>query len=762
MCDNTNDYWYDQSGKDSVTKPPVESETMALQADSITGGSNGTNLARGNVLGYKNNQTISSDWLSYDQPASRMVAGDNLVLTRQYDTISGSYADYFFDTSSGVFKKATIYQKTSTSTATGNVIEMQDAKHYTIDQGTYTTCSVNDPDWILKASNLNFDYQNFSGTARNTTMYFESVPIFYTPYISFPLGERKSGFLTPELNTVTNRSPVTGKNMTNTGIGIPYYWNIAPNYDATITPKYWTQGGFMATEEFRYLQPSGRGSFYSEQLFHDTHLDAPNTPADKQINGKFRGYISAIDRREFIKGLQTGFNYNAVTDQQYFNDFGNFYAVTDNVNLNQSIYAKYKESTFSSGIKIQHFQTLQPLGYTSTIPIYGMWPQIDANLAPTDIGDTGIKSNLTSQYTFFDSKQLQSGGRTYIYPSLTYPMKASWGYSTPKVGLNYTNYALQNALDIANPANAAVINRTLPIVSVDNGLYFDKPLELKQGNYTQTLEPRLYYLYIPQNNQSHIPLFDTSTATYNINQLFSENRFAGFDRINQANDITIGATTRSINDSNGNEFMNLGIGYRYSIVQENPFNYGNYQDYSQLYQPTPNIITEINNNWHKAFSTNAYFQYDSNYNTIDAYSAGFKYNPDVYKIFNFKFRYQYKTPLLFYNIQPGQVFNATYENQYAIDASGQWPIYKDKIFAIGKTSYDFTAKQWLNFISGVEYNSGCWAFSASYQQYLINLNQYTGTTFFQLRFKGLGGAGTGSPLNSFKNNVPGYVPVTNY
>jgi LPS-assembly protein len=278
--------------------------------------------------------------------------------------------------------------------------------------------------------------------------------------------------------------------------------------------------------------------------------------------------------------------------------------------------------------------------------------------------------------------------------------------------------------------------------------------------YTQTFEPRLYYLYIPQQDQSQIPLFDTATATYNYAQLFNENRFSGFDRINSANDITIGGTTRFINDTTGAELMNLSLGYRYFITPENDFLYGNQTQDAQLFLPSPNLITELNNNWSKTISTTASFQYDTTYSVIDAYTANIKWNPDDGKVINLGFNYQYDLPLLFYAYTPGQAFTPTsYENQYAITVSEQWPIYENKIYAISSANYDFTRQMLLNVVGGAQYNGGCYTISAVYQQYIFNYNQTQSTWMLNFNFKGIGDIGSGDPTTALGMNVPGYMPM---
>lgn len=739
-CSNQDYAWYEKTGPDSVEIPLVESQSTYIQADSLNGQNKKLQIAQGNVIAYKDNQTLSSDWLFYNMPDSHATAGDRVIITRQYDSIQAKWVDYYLDLDKGTFTQARIHYNKENVTAVGQTITVQDKKHATIDQGYFTGCNPDDPAWYIKSQQMTFDYQNSEGTARNATMYFESLPVFASPYMTFPLGERKSGWLTPNFGGTSTAGFMASE---------AYYFNLAPNYDATITPEFWANQGFMVTGEYRYKTESNVGSVYTEQMPYSWGNDTSNT---------YRWYWSLNDTYNPWKDFTTGYTYNQVSDNNYFNDFGNFYSVTDNVNLEQSAYVKYAPQWGSASVKVQQFQTLYPFGYTQTIPIYASYPAAVVNVKPQDIGG-GFQGGLNTQYTYFSSSSMQSGSRAIVYPSLTYPVKSSWGYITPKVGYSDTNYNLGTNPGYAN--SAGTYNVGVPITSVDSGLYFDRPISLGSGSYTQTFEPRLYYLYIPEVNQANLPIFDTATATYNYNQLFSENRFSGYDRINMANDVTLGVVSRVINDSNGSELMKLNVGYRYFITPENNFIYGNQTQYGQLFLPNPNFITELTNQWSKEISSTATFQYDTNYNVLDAWTAGLKYNPDVGKIINVGFSYQYQLPVFFYGWSPGQAYTPNmYENQYALNIAGQWPLYENKIYAVGQYNYDYTRQLILNMIGGLEYNGGCYTISAVYQQFNFNFNQTQQNYMLNFSFRGFGNVGTGDPTSQLRSNIPGYMPMT--
>ncbi len=742
-CTIKDNYWMEQSSPDYVNTTPVPATDAVLQANQITGQESGVHYAQGNVIGYKDDQTIDADWLIYNQQTSHSVGG-NAVLYRQYNVMRGKWIDYYFDLNKGVVKEANAKDYKTNMYAEGEEIKIYNKDQFRVESGFFTSCNPNDPAWHIKSRQMDFDYQDSQGVARGATFYAESIPVAYTPYFQFPLGKRRSGFLTPEF----------GQTNAGTFVGVPYYWNMAPNYDMTIEPKIYSLAGLLVSDDFRYLDEYGTGDIYTEQM-----------PSDWQT-GIYRYYWHLTDTHKLAKDWTIGYNYNAVSDNNYFVDFGNFNSMVDNINLERSVFLRYSPEWGLFNVKVQGYQTLNPAGQPTSPSIYSVAPQIDFNVNQTRLGDSWLKAGLLSQYTNFTSNlfytvstPLQSGQRYVVYPSLTMPLETSWGHITPKFGYNDTYYQLDPFYNF-QPTSSS-INRQVPITSLDSGLVFDRPIKLGDSGFIQTLEPRLYYLYIPQVNQANIPAFDTAQASPNLNQLFSENRFAGYDRINSANDLTAGVTSRLLNDNTGAELSNWGMGYRYYMTPNNNLLYGSYTQFGQLYQPNPNFIVEGNNQWGGGVSTSGNFQYDNVNNIIDGYSAQVRYNPDIHKVFNVRFNYQYQMPVFFYAWSPGQGYSPiNVENQYALDVSGQWPLFSEKWLLNARGNYDFTQKQFLNLLGGLEYNAGCWSVSLVYENYLINNSQYTQAYFVQLSLGGLASVGTANPLTELQNNIPGYVPVT--
>lgn len=749
-CSQADDYWAEQLGADYVESPSMPASAAYLQGDNVTGQESAVHYVEGNVIAYKEDKTMMADWLIYNQNTSRAIAG-NVVLTRQYDAMTGGWIDYYFNLDSGIIKQAAAKDKTTNMYVAGEQIKIFNKDKYRAESGFFTSCDPRDPAWHITSQTTDIDYQDSQGVARHAVFYVESLPVAYMPYFQFPLGKRKSGFLIPEMGAVNS----------DFFVGTPYYWNMAPNYDMTIEPKLFLQSGLMITDQFRYLTENGIGEIYTEQL-----------PSDWQT-GQHRYYWHLVDTHAIAKDWTAGYTYNGVSDDNYFVDFGNFNSMVDNINLERSAYARYKPYWGLFDVSVQGYQTLNPSGQPSAPAIYSELPQINFNINQIQLSETLLKMGLNSQFTQFSSGQLdgilnsndgqvsalQDGTRLVFYPSMTLPLQSSWGYITPKLGYSYTYYSLQPYSGFY--PSGAEVTRGLPITSVDTGLYFDRPVNWFNSSFIQTLEPRLYYLYIPQTNQADLPVFDTATASPSLNQLFSENRFSGYDRINSANDLTLGMTSRLLNDNTGSELANWGVGYRYYLTPSNNLIYGSYTQFGQLYQPTPNFITELNNNWANNISTAATFQYDNLFNNVDGYSMQVRYKPDTHKIFNVRYSYQYQMPVFYYSWSPGQGYNPVFtENQQAVDVSGQWPLFSEKWLLDARSNYDFTRSQFLNLLGGIEYNGGCWSVGLVYEQYLTNLVNYNQAYYVQFTLGGLAGIGTGDPTSELKMNIPGYAPIT--
>ena len=616
-------------------------------------------------------------------------------------------------------------------------IDFEGENQMRLTNGTYTTCEPGNNDWYAKASDLKLDYDREVADGKDGTVYFLDMPIFYSPWLSFSLNrERKSGFLAPSFGTGSD-----------SGIefALPYYWNIAPNMDATITPRVMSKRGLMLNNEVRYLNTAFGGQYSGRAT-------ADYLPNDRMSDGKDRYGFSLNHVQTLPNGFSGLISYNKVSDDDYFTDLSSNVSQTSQVNLLQQGLLSYGGGWWSATANFQQYQTLQPDPKNPNLYPYEMMPQFTVNARKPDLFMTD--SAFFGQYTDFRiSEHLQNGTiypdgkRTVLYPQVSLPYVTPGWYVTPKIGVNYRNYSLSEQ-QTGTPGSISV---TLPIFSIDSGMTFERNSNWYGREYTQTLEPRLYYLNIPYEDQRMIPIFDTGRSDFNFAQIFSENQFSGWDRINNANQLTAALTTRLLEPSSGNEIARAMIGQRFYFTK------------NEVGLPTD--ASSENNEWEKsdvlaAFSgqvlPKVYVDSAIEYNLADSnvkrFSLGTRYQPEPGKVLNAAYRY---------NDDPNSPIDQ-------IDLSGQWPL-SARWSAVGRLNYSFkddgsvnsTSSQggrMIQSIAGLEYNGGCWVVRGVIQQLALTQDNTSTSFFIQLELNDFSSIGS-NPLKLLQRNISGYSRI---
>jgi len=691
-----------------------------ITADHLSGEMNTELKARGDVVVTRDDQTLVSDWLDYYQAKNRIKAGDRFTMTRQHDRVDGTTLDYNLVSRTGIGLKPVFSsgEKGKEMRGDGSKVEFRGKDNYRVFDSTATTCAIGDDSWYLKSSKLDLDYTSGVGTAYNAHVVFQGVPLLYSPWLDFSLdGKRKSGFLFPTLKGGSN----------GTEVAIPYYWNIAPNYDATFTPRANLKHGLILGTEFRYLGPSYNGWLYTEQL--------PNDNVTKQ----YRYLWSGAHTQTLAPGLTFGYDANKVSDDNYFTDFGDRASIAANVNLVREAWADYnfswKGGNANAHILEQRYQTLQSTGTTVTPP-YARLPQLSFT-ANQELPE-GLSANLQTELTQFAHPTLQEGTRFVAYPSISLPFRRSWGYITPKIGVHYTQYQL----DAFSGSNTRQLTRTLPIFSTDAGLYFDRQIALFGGEQTQTLEPRLYYLNIPSQDQSQIPNFDTSTNDFGFAQIFSESPYAGSDKISAANQVTGALTTRVIDNDSGREALRAAIAQRFYLTN----------DYNTLdgtlakrNNTASDFLASVGGEVVKNWNLDSLYQYSGDTNSAQRYNVSLRYQPEIGKVVSLRYRFDRDQQL--------NDTGAT-ENLHQVDLGFQWPL-APKWYGMVRGNYSLQDSQLLDQLVGIEYNAGCWVTRVVVERYITNLTQTKSTVYLQLELKGLGSLGN-SPQDMLRLAIPGY------
>lgn len=580
--------------------------------------------------------------------------------------------------------------------------EGQDKKRLT--DARYTTCAANVDDWYIKASEIKLNDYTESGTAKNAHIEFKGIPLLYTPWISFSLNnQRKSGLLAPTIGS-TSRSGFE--------VLVPYYWNISPNMDATLAARALSKRGVQLQGEFRYLEENFSGIDSLEYL-----------PNDSLANTN-RYYANLKHQHRLGNGWSAGYSLEKTSDDEYFSELSTHIVTTSRINLPQQFNVDYADDTWRFNAIAQKYQTLDKLSYP-----YERLPQMTLS-GNKYYGDAN--ANLYTQLVAFDTNKddlssRPTGTRLTVYPSVSIPFNRSYGYITPKFGIHHTSYNLNN---IAN--NLETQQRTLPIFSLDGGLYFDRELKLARSNYTQTLEPRLFYVYIPEKNQSDIPIFDTSEADLNFSSLFSENQFTGNDRVNNANQVSFALTSRFIESSTGTERLSASIGQRYYFADQK--------------------VALPNTDFRKNNSSDIIAGMSAHLKTSWDISAFWQYNTDDSKSVR-------NTISSRYNPEPGKALNLSYSYRRdsidQVDVSGQWPL-GSGWYGIGRANYSMRESRVIETLAGLEYDAGCWQARSVLQRVSTATADANYALFFQLELGGLASIGA-NPLAVIRRNIPGYV-----
>jgi len=590
----------------------------------------------------------------------------------------------------------------------------------------YTTCAADSDDWYIKASELHLDDYSKTATAKNARVDFKGVPILYTPWISFSfLNQRKSGFLSPTWGT-TSRSGFE--------VLTPFYLNIAPDMDATLATRLLTKRGLQTQGEFRYLGESYSGMDSVEYLPSDIN------------SGDARYYVNLKHLQNFGHGWSAGYNLEKVSDDQYFSDMSTRIVSTSRVNLPQQGNVEYKGDVWNFKALVQKYQTLNSTNNPTLAYPYERLPQLTLS-GNKDVGM--FNANIYNEWVSFDRDpknprftSTSSGGifttgvtgsRLTTYPSISLPMAQPYGYVTPKFGVSHTSYSLNNpgfTLDgVKGEFESA--SRTLPIFSVDSGLFFDRNVKVVKNNYTQTLEPRLFYVYIPYQDQSKLPVFDSSEADLNLGTLFLENQFTGNDRINNANQITLAVTSRMINANTGEQRLAVTVGQRFYFADQKVGLPGRALRTGDTSDFVTGLTARLANKW----DLDTAWQYNTDTSETVKANIGARYNPEPGKVLNLSYRY-------------------TIDRLEQYNISGQWPFGKGW-YGLGRWNYSIAEAQPIEGLAGVEYDAGCWQARAVLQRVATATADANYAFFFQLELGGLASIGA-NPMRLLNRAIPGY------
>jgi len=714
--------------------PPGNKDQVPLfvDADDIQGHQDQEIEAQGTVRLRRRGQAVYADWLRYDKPEDEVNARGNVRFELRGDVLEGTRLQYKIDTERGAIEKPKYQLRVGATNGRGegDRIVFEGQGKYRVLGGNYTSCPLDSEDWYLRAKEIDIDKERQIGTVRNASVVFLGAPILYTPYASFSLDrERKSGFLAPTFGSTGNSGYEAS---------IPYYWNIAPNRDATFTPREMSKRGAMLTTEFRYLDPKYSGILSYEVL-----------PQDRVKNDADRYALNLQHNQNWGNGWTGNLNIQKVSDDTYFTDLSTQIAATSQSVLPRSGSLSKtgtwgNDGSWNATALMQHWQTLQTDPSNPITPPYNR-DQLSFNAAKLNLGPTDFE--LASSLVNFTQPTLPEGRRFVAYPSLSLPLQSSFGYVTPKIGVHMTQYEIDQSA--TTPTTG--ISRIVPIFSTETGMVFERNTTLAGQGLRQTLEPKIYYVYIPTRNQNQIPVFDSAQQDINTATLYTENQFSGSDRINDANQVTMGVTSRLLQENSGIERLRAALAQRFYFKSQEVTLPG----VTPRDSTSSDLLAALSGTVAPHWTADVGWQYTTDTSQTQRANVGTRFQPDPGKVLNLSYRYTSSAINT-----PSQPVGAPAPTQPVtalrqVDLSGQWPL-TGRLSAVARWNYSLVDSRLVEGLAGFEYNGGCWEFRVVAHSFATSSTTSVSSVFVQLQLNGVSNIGS-NPLEVLKRNIGGYA-----
>ena len=682
---------------------PTRDTPIELSADSIELDQRADVVPlTGSIEAQRGSQQLEADLMRYYRQTEQLHAEGGALLSQPGLRILGGEGDFDLQKNTGTLRDVH-YRLLGTVNARGSAeeAELVDASVSRYRGITYSTCRPGERDWELQAEAMEIDRESGTGEARHATLRVAGVPVLYSPYLSFPLdSRRKSGFLLPSVGTSTS----TGFDLT-----IPYYLNLAPDRDAALLPRYMCKRGLMLGGEFRYLTEHHKGELQGEIL-----------PQDAGDEDKTRGAFRFVDRGALSGNWSTDVAYNYVSDSTYLQDFGNNLEITSARNLEQRGDLVFSGQDLYFRGRLQDFLTVD-----STLPSaerpYARLPQM-LLLYDRPQAWSGLDMGLGAEYDYFDHRRKVHGQRLSLQPYVSWPLRQSYGALEPRLTLNHSSYSLIDEL----PGQPNTPTHTIATASLDGTLVLERPLDWFGADLTQTLEPRIFYLYTPYENQNDAPVFDSADLDVSFANLFRENRFSGRDRIGDANQLTLGLTTRGLSNASGGELYRASIGQILFFEDRRVQINRPVQD-----SPTSPFVGEVAARLLEDWSGRASLAWDPDTEGEKTVKKALqiRYQTPHNQIVNAAYRY---------NLDPGPVTPQQDTSYEDTDLSFRWPV-NSQVELVGRWYYSLLYDETMEAFAGIEYGHCCWRVRAIARRYKNKPGEDLNNSFLlQVELAGLG------------------------
>ncbi len=648
----------------------------------------------GNVGVRRGGRVLGARRIVHDRSAASARAGGDLFLTAPDYELEAERGLFALD--SGAFTVEDAHYRVPSVPMQGRAQRIdRDARAVSeLEDATWSTCPRQRQDWHIAAADVTLDPNTRQGTARHASLWFKGVPLLYSPWFRFPLGsERMTGFLAPSVGS----SSKSGAE-----VAVPFYWNIAPQFDATLTPRWLERRGGQLQSEWRWLGPLGRWE-----------LDNAYLPDDDQT-GEDR-VLTRLQQRARFGRWRTRIDAERASDPDYFEDLGNDLSVSSQTHLRRRGDISWSAAGTRFRARVEDHQTLDETLAPNQRP-YARLPQLtldhDRALGP-------LNTRIDTELVRFDRDDSTTAERLRVVPTATWPLEAPGWFLRPRVALDHTSYRVDR---VGGADQVERLDRTVPITSIDSGLVFDR----FGAAYQQTLEPRLFYTYIPERDQTDIPVFDSGRFGFSFSQLFRERRFTGGDRIGDANQATLALTSRALERATGREVFNASVGViRYFDEREvtlAPSRPAEPDD-----DDTSDVLAEISVAPTPQWRLDASAQWVTETDRLAQRDVGIRYRGDGGGVLNLRHRFKS-------------------ERQRQIDASVAWPL-TAQWRLLAASNWSLRDDRNIESLAGVQYDSCCWRLRVVARQFLERddsaddgVNQAS-NLFIELTLKGLGPVG---------------------
>lgn len=695
----------------------------------------------GDVRIVQGNRSLVTSHAELDQRSREGLVSGGVRLEQPGLVLQGENGEVDLDSAAATLHDVQFVLLDSDLRGTARAVAQDEDGTFVMTRGSFTRCEPGNGNWRISAGVVEVKPGEVFGTAQSAVLRVGEVPVFYAPSIRFPVtDDRQSGWLFPNL-------AYSGED--GADVSVPYYLNLAPNYDATLQPRYMSERGAGGEGEFRHLSSWDETTLTGAFLYHDDRYDGEferddfdDLVAAGELSGPFEPasrWLAAVDHNGAIGPLDTRIDYTAVSDRDYFRDLGSDLGVSSAIQLERLAEISYSaDERLFARVWAQRFQRLD----NGRIDPYQRLPELDVIY----LGDLpgAFEYSLDARYVTFerDNDALRGlaaavGDRLHLEPRLRLPLYRTWGFLTLTGGYRFTRYDLRDT-----PASVdATPERRIGFGIANGGLYFERELGWFGRSLVQTLEPQVYYLRQQFAAQNQLPGFDATELTFGYSQLFRDNRFSGLDRIGDANQLSVGVTSRFLDAANGREYLRASLGEIVYFEDRRVTLAG--APGEQQREPTSALAGELAARVAAAWNVTGSLVWDPNENLVEEAAVGLQYRRDGRHIVNLGYRRRVENDI------------------DQTDVSLYWPL--SRHYAVmGRWNYDVVSGRTVEGFGGIEYNDCCWRLRLMARRFLDSPSGRSLDTveadegiFLQIVFKGL--AGFGNKMESvLENGIRGY------